>query len=583
MSIDKLKRLAGLSEGRSYDDNVIDNVTPAQEAALQTLAESQNLTVRFEGLGGRTYAILEGATAQQYDSLKTQWFSLKEGKGSSADILSGMKARAGIYESTDETKVHIPIGVIHPKLVKHAREAAKECGGKLDTSSLKNGTVNATGVFVSKNPSAAKACGEKFKAAWKAKKESVKESVEVNQDTAQFIRDYVANTNSMSDIPSDFFDFDTERELNESMSMLETIMEVRSQNSVQYAVARKLYDMVTEKIHPATETKLDEAMTAKQKAKKEEIVLAMKKNADELKAQYGDKWESVMYATATKQALKEGAEQVNEDHGDGYYVMVDDKEHCWCKTNEEAQDKATKLKEGGKNAYVLPDKIKEAAEIVVEGLERDKAAAKKRIDVLDRHISSHRDQMRLLDKNSTSYKDHAAAVKRYETEKANWQDILDQKPANESVDIYDEVETSPEDIATKILAEMGEFPGESVDDEAKKQQRMGYDKEKAKEVPFPKEVKDACLKRIKEIEEAASEFDEKGYNDNSMKQRAVECIKQIMSNLEKENFMGWREANVYYATLMSPITDFLPAKLINFITKGYVQTKPANAFDLKEV
>lgn len=49
---------------------------------------------------------------------------------------------------------------------------------------------------------------------------------------------------------------------------------------------------------------LDDKMSDAQIKKREEIVMAMKKNKKQLKARYGDKWESVMYAIATKQARK---------------------------------------------------------------------------------------------------------------------------------------------------------------------------------------------------------------------------------------------------------------------------------------
>lgn len=45
------------------------------------------------------------------------------------------------------------------------------------------------------------------------------------------------------------------------------------------------------------------SLTPAQKKKREEIVMGMKKNKAELQRKYGDDWESVMYATATKQAL----------------------------------------------------------------------------------------------------------------------------------------------------------------------------------------------------------------------------------------------------------------------------------------
>lgn len=45
-------------------------------------------------------------------------------------------------------------------------------------------------------------------------------------------------------------------------------------------------------------------MTASQKKKREDIVKGMKSQEKEFKDKYGDRWEEVMYATATKQAMK---------------------------------------------------------------------------------------------------------------------------------------------------------------------------------------------------------------------------------------------------------------------------------------
>lgn len=49
----------------------------------------------------------------------------------------------------------------------------------------------------------------------------------------------------------------------------------------------------------------EKTLTDAQSAKRDEIVNAMKGNADDFKKKYGNDWESVMYATATKQALTE--------------------------------------------------------------------------------------------------------------------------------------------------------------------------------------------------------------------------------------------------------------------------------------
>jgi hypothetical protein len=49
----------------------------------------------------------------------------------------------------------------------------------------------------------------------------------------------------------------------------------------------------------------DSEMTPEQKKKKEKIVLSMKDREKQFKAKYGKNWKSVMYATATKLAMKE--------------------------------------------------------------------------------------------------------------------------------------------------------------------------------------------------------------------------------------------------------------------------------------
>jgi len=51
-----------------------------------------------------------------------------------------------------------------------------------------------------------------------------------------------------------------------------------------------------------------EEMTDAQMKKREEIVKSMKKKQADFKDKYGDKWKDVMYATATKMAMKEEVE-----------------------------------------------------------------------------------------------------------------------------------------------------------------------------------------------------------------------------------------------------------------------------------
>jgi hypothetical protein len=59
----------------------------------------------------------------------------------------------------------------------------------------------------------------------------------------------------------------------------------------------------------------EEEMTDAQKEKKEKIVKELKKKMSEFKDRYGDKATDVMYATATKMAMKDDEEELEE----GYY------------------------------------------------------------------------------------------------------------------------------------------------------------------------------------------------------------------------------------------------------------------------
>lgn len=58
---------------------------------------------------------------------------------------------------------------------------------------------------------------------------------------------------------------------------------------------------------------IEREMSDSEKNKREDIVMALKKNKKELERRYGDKWESVMYAIATKQSMNESLFESTED------------------------------------------------------------------------------------------------------------------------------------------------------------------------------------------------------------------------------------------------------------------------------
>ena len=58
--------------------------------------------------------------------------------------------------------------------------------------------------------------------------------------------------------------------------------------------------------------KMHEEMSDAEMKKREDIVKGMKKNKADFQKRYGDRWKSVMYATATKNSMKESVQELDE-------------------------------------------------------------------------------------------------------------------------------------------------------------------------------------------------------------------------------------------------------------------------------
>jgi len=93
------------------------------------------------------------------------------------------------------------------------------------------------------------------------------------------------------------------------------------ERGVVVGMVNKLVDIITgdtavfQKAKKAVSENLElfeRAMSDSEKKKKEDIVMAMKKDTAGMKDRYGDRWKDVMYATATKKAMGEEVEQIDE-------------------------------------------------------------------------------------------------------------------------------------------------------------------------------------------------------------------------------------------------------------------------------
>jgi hypothetical protein len=120
------------------------------------------------------------------------------------------------------------------------------------------------------------------------------------------------------------------------------------------------------------------------------------------------------------------------------------------------------------------------------------------------------------------------------------------------------------------LEEQFENPQEFNDEDA--EEYYGLKGPRETEVPLPSDIMKTIDDRIKEIEDSIDEYDTKGYNDgagaNSNKNKAIDALEQIKDNLSSKDYEGFRQAKLFFSTLMSPITDLFPADLVRFLSTG---------------
>jgi hypothetical protein len=114
------------------------------------------------------------------------------------------------------------------------------------------------------------------------------------------------------------------------------------------------------------ETIEERSMTEPEIKKKEEIVKSMKKGISGFKARYGDDAKSVMYATATKRAMGEEVEQIEEGTPEGYqrrdgklipkiHPTMTPHEHGYDYTMQSIEDAPSKAKIHSQHKEIVKD------------------------------------------------------------------------------------------------------------------------------------------------------------------------------------------------------------------------------------
>ena len=132
----------------------------------------------------------------------------------------------------------------------------------------------------------------------------------------------------------------------------------------------------------------------------------------------------------------------------------------------------------------------------------------------------------------------------------------------------EEAEESVEDIVARILEKDLTPTKVEVDYENGPTDNSGVKFEQGTKIRLPAGVKAEVKQRIAELNQAILRYDDKGYDDKSIKQQAVDCLNQILQDLSTNDLEGVKKAQIYFETLMSPLTDFFPPKLINWLANA---------------
>lgn len=127
---------------------------------------------------------------------------------------------------------------------------------------------------------------------------------------------------------------------------------------------------------------------------------------------------------------------------------------------------------------------------------------------------------------------------------------------------------SAADVAARLVAEESTPIKVEVDYENGPVENSGIKKEQSTKVRIPADVKNAVKQRIAELDKAILAYDDKGYDDKSIKQQAVDCLNQIMQDIGDGSIEGVKKAQIYFETLMSPLTDFFPPQIINWLANA---------------
>lgn len=234
----------------------------------------------------------------------------------------------------------------------------------------------------------------------------------------------------------------------------------------------------------------------------------------------------------------------------------EDKKDSDDKDDDEKEDKKDSEKKDDK-----PDFLKDKKDDDKED-DKDEKKSEKKDD--DKEEKDDKDSEKKDDK-----KDDSDDEKKDDTEDDEKTDDTEDDEKTVKVEVkVEEAEESVEDIVARILEKDLTPTKVEVDYENGPTENSGIKFEQGTKIRLPAAVKAEVKQRIAELNQAILRYDDKGYDDKSIKQQAVDCLNQILQDLSTNDLEGVKKAQIYFETLMSPLTDFFPPKLINWLANA---------------
>lgn len=220
-------------------------------------------------------------------------------------------------------------------------------------------------------------------------------------------------------------------------------------------------------------------------------------------------------------------------------------------------------------------------------------AVERRVAQLKRHIESATENMRITPRDNTVGSMYWDNMKQIERWKAELQSLQSAPLAEDHAGGYyvcyennkEHHKTEAEATAAKIKLEKSgikdvtihkdtdDGPRDAVNDtkpalkEKEDIHTKLHDSDKNSKIKVPKEVKDEAKKQIADIQKSIDEFEKVTKNTGTadIKKNTIDCINQLLEILEGGTLEDLKKAQIFYNTLMNPITVLLPNLLVKFL------------------